>query len=201
MIKKDDSVGKARCGDAIVVDPVTKEPLPPYKEGIVGQKTFVTSALPGYVEGTAKEDYRDNLFIANGKEYLNSGLVGYMDEDGFVYLTGRSKEMIVIGGVNVYPNEIEFTILKHPAVQDVAVIRIPDKDLGEVVGAVVQLKEGASATEEEIIEHCKKEGLYGYKLPRKVDFWKELPRSLEGKMMKRVILPKYWEEKGINRKG
>ena len=124
-----------------------------------------------------------------------------MDEDGFSYLTGRKKDLIIPGGVNIYTDEVEAVILKNPKVADVAVIAIPDKDLGEAVGAVVQLEDGEKATEEEVIEGCKKGGLYGYKIPKKVDFWKELPRNPEGKMVKREIEKKYWEDKGIKRRG
>ena len=73
--------------------------------------------------------------------------------------------------------------------------------MGEVVGAVVQLKEGESVKEEDIIEHCKKEGLYGYKIPRKVEFIKEIPRILDGKIIKKDLEKKYWEDKGIRRRG
>jgi long-chain acyl-CoA synthetase len=124
-----------------------------------------------------------------------------MDEDDFLYLTGRAKEMIISGGVNILPNELEEIIVKHPKVLDVGVIRAPDKDLGEVPAAVVQLKEGESSTEEEIIEYCKKEGLYGYKVPRIIEFVEELPRHIDGKLIKRDLERKYWEEKGIKRRG
>jgi Acyl-CoA synthetases (AMP-forming)/AMP-acid ligases II len=81
------------------------------------------------------------------------------------------------------------------------VIRAPDKDLGEVPAAVVQLKKGEKATEEEIIEYCKKEGLYGYKVPRIVEFVEELPRHIDGKLIKRDLERKYWEDRGIKRRG
>ena len=121
-----------------------------------------------------------------------------MDEDGFLYLTSRIKEMIISGGVNLFPNEIETVIKRHPAVLDVAVVRAPDKDLGEVPAAVIELKEHQQATRKEIIEHCKTEGLYGFKLPKIVDFG-ELPRNLAGKLPKKQLEEKYW--KGVARHG
>jgi len=196
-----ESVGKARCGKVVVVD---KEGniCPPNKDGRVLAASLGSMFTEYGTIGGKKESIENKLTIINGEKYLDDGIIGRLDEDGFLYFTGRAKELIIPGGVNVYPDEIESTILKHPAVQDVAVIPIPDEDLGEVIGAVVQLREGASATEEEIIKYCREEGLSGYKVPRKVDFWKELPRTEEGKMLKaRKIIPRYWEEKGIKRRG
>ena len=198
--KRYESCGKSgRTSDTIIFDKEKGEICPPNTEGSV----FVYSmgSLSLRYKGAPEERTRDALRIIDGKPYFDEELTGQMDEDGFLYLTGRTKDMIIPGGVNIFPDEIEKVITRDPKVADVAVIPIPDKDLGEAVGAVVQLKEGKSATEEEIIEHCKKEGLYGYKVPKKVDFWKELPRTFEGKMIKRNILPEYWEDKGIKRRG
>jgi len=122
---------------------------------------------------------------------MDDGLYGYLDEDGFLYITGRKKEVLNIGGALVYPNEIEAAILKHPKVFDVAVIRYPDKELGEVAMALVQPHEGEKMSGEEVIEQCKKEGLYGYKIPRKVEF-RTLPRDDMSKVLKRFIEEEYW---------
>ena len=100
--------------------------------------------------------------------------------------------MIICGGVNLFPNEIENVIKQYSKVADVAVVRGPDKDLGEVPFAVVQLKEGESATDEEILGFCKEKGLYGFKLPRLVEFG-DLPRNLAGKLPKKDLEARFWE--------
>ena len=195
-----ESVGKPRCCKARIVDPETGEVCPANKDGILYQRTM--GVFQGWVPETTKEIADNAMSVIDGETYINTGLIAHMDEDGYVYLTGRKKEMIITGGVNVYPNEGELCIIGNPKVADVAIIPIPDEDLGEVMCAVVELKEGEKATEEEIIDWCKKSGLYGYRLPKKVDFWKKLPRDPDGKMLKaREIMPKYWEEKGIKRGG
>ena len=198
--KRLESTGKVGRGtDQVNIDPETGEVCPPNVEGEIWRRSIGTIFLR--YGGVPEEETRKMFRVIDGKEYFDEGLIGYMDEDGFSYLTGRKKDLIIPGGVNIYPDEVEAVILKNPKVADVAVIAIPDKDLGEAVGAVVQLEDGEKATEEEVIEGCKKGGLYGYKIPKKVDFWKELPRNPEGKMVKREIEKKYWEDKGIKRRG
>jgi acyl-CoA synthetase (AMP-forming)/AMP-acid ligase II len=117
--------------------------------------------------------------------------MGHLDADGYLYLTDRAAHMIIAGGVNIYPQEAENTILAHPAVADVAVIGVPDPDMGEAVKAVVQLRPDASATEAEIIDWCRAE-LATYKCPRTVDFVEELPRDPNGKLYKRLLRERYW---------
>jgi long-chain acyl-CoA synthetase len=200
--KRIESVGKAGLtSDMVIFDEEKGEICPPNKEGVAYTRGIPSIAI--YYRGLPKEETEKQFRVINRKDgWFREGVRAYLDENDFLYLTGREKEVIIPGGVNIYPDEIEKVILRYPKVADVAVIPIPDKDLGEVVGAIVQLKKEELATEEEIIEHCRKEGLYGYKVPQKIDFWKELPRDIDGgKMIKREILPKYWEEKGIKRRG
>ena len=147
----------------------------------------------------SEERLHESLRIIEGEEWYDDGLLGYLDPDGFLYLTGREKEMIICGGVNVYPLEIEEVILRHPAVFDVAVVRLPHPDLGEVPVACVQLHEGREATEEDILSFCKEQGLYGYKVPARVEFFSELPRHIDGKIIKRELEERYW--KGVERRG
>ena len=109
-----------------------------------------------------------------------------MDEEGFFYIVDRKKDMIVSGGENIYPREIEEVLMGHPLVADVAVVGEPDKLWGESVKAVVVRKKGASLTEQEIIEYCKAH-LASYKKPRKVDFVDALPRNASGKVLKRQL--------------
>jgi len=122
--------------------------------------------------------------LRNG--WLYTGDLGKMDEDGYVYIVERKNDMIISGGVNIYPREIEEVLYKHPAVSEVCVIGVPDEHWGEVPKAVIVLKEGATATEEEIIKFCG-EHLAGYKKPKSVEFWKELPKSPQGKILKKEI--------------
>ena len=128
--------------------------------------------------------------IRNG--WYHTGDMGYMDEDGYVFLVDRKADMIVTGGENVYPKETEDVLYEHPAVGMAAVVSAPDEKWGERVQAVVVLKEGESATEEELIAHCK-ERLAGYKCPKVVTFWDALPTTPVGKVLRKDIKKKFWE--------
>lgn len=120
--------------------------------------------------------------------------VGYLDEDGYLFITDRKADMIISGGENVYPAEVENVIYQHPAVFECSVVSAPNEKWGEIVQAVVVLKPGAKATEEEIIEHCKKT-LAGYKCPKAVAFWDAIPKTIVGKIIKKDIKAKFWEGK------
>jgi fatty-acyl-CoA synthase len=122
------------------------------------------------------------------------GDIGYLDGDGFLYLTDRESFMIISGGVNIYPQEIEDCLVLHPAVADVAVIGVPNADMGEEVKAVVQLAAGREPSAElaAAILRYAGEHLAGYKVPRSVDFEPELPRLETGKLYKRLLRDRYW---------
>ena len=123
------------------------------------------------------------------------GDMGYIDEDGFLYLTGRSAEVIISGGVNIYPVEIDQEVLEHPAVFDVAVVGVPNEEWGEEIKAVVQLEEGyepSDALAAEIVAFAAGR-LPGYKRPRSVDFTDDLPRMPSGKIVRRTVRDRYWE--------
>jgi len=124
--------------------------------------------------------------------WLHTRDMGYMDEDGYIYLVDRKDDMIVSGGFNIYPKEVEDVLYSHPAVLEAAVFGVPDEKWGEAVKAAVSLRQGMSATEEEIIEHCKKH-LASYKKPKSVDFMKDLPKSLYGKILRRNLKEPYWQ--------
>jgi acyl-CoA synthetase (AMP-forming)/AMP-acid ligase II len=130
--------------------------------------------------------------------WLHTGDMGAVDEDGFIYLVDRKADMIVTGGENVYPKEVEDVLYEHPAVQECAVVSAPDEKWGERVQAVVSLKEGASATEEELIAHCKK-SLAGYKCPKAVHIWDALPKTPIGKIIRKDVKKTFWgdQEKKI----
>ena len=122
-----------------------------------------------------------------------TGDLGYLDEEGYLFLVDRAKDMVISGGENVYSIEVEDAIATHPAVLESAVIGVPDDKWGERVHAVVVLREGMSADEDEIREHCR--GLIaGFKCPRSVDFVAALPRSGAGKVLKRELRSRYWSD-------
>jgi long-chain acyl-CoA synthetase len=190
------SVGKARCGDLGIYNKEEARWCAPNEQGYIFNRTMMTESLK---YSGSPEKTKSVFEFVDGVRWFDDGLIGYLDEDGYVYLTGRVKEMIICGGVNIYPNEIERIINNHPEVADVAVVRAPDEDLGECVAAVVQPKKGSIITKEDILEHCKKSGLRGFKIPKIVEFAAELPRHIDGKLVKRELEDKFW--KGIERRG
>lgn len=156
-------------------------------------KILLRSALTFGLRYVGEQKMTDDCYREiDGKLWYDDGLIGYLDADDFLYLTSREKEMIITGGVNLFPNEIEDIIKLHPAVLDVAVVRAPDDSLGEVPAAVIELREGAHATAEDILAHCQAQGLYGFKIPRHVLF-DALPRNLAGKLPKKQIEARFWE--------
>lgn len=122
------------------------------------------------------------------------GDIAYRDDEGFFYICDRSSDMIISGGMNIYPAEIEAVLHSHPAVMDAGVIGIPSEEWGEQVHAVVQLKTGQAATAEEL-ETLAREHLAGYKIPRSFEFRDELPRTESGKLLKRVLRDEHWKDK------
>jgi long-chain acyl-CoA synthetase len=123
--------------------------------------------------------------------WLHTGDIGRYDEKGYVFLVDRKKDMIITGGENVFPREIEEILYRNPKVHEVAVIGIPDPYWVEKVHAVVSLKKGVKATAEELIDFCKK-NMAGYKAPKSVEFIDTLPKNAAGKIMKRELREKYW---------
>jgi acyl-CoA synthetase (AMP-forming)/AMP-acid ligase II len=122
--------------------------------------------------------------------WLHTGDMGYYDENGFIYIVDRKKDMIVTGGENVYSREVENVLYRHPAIADVAVIGVPDPEWVERVHAVVVLKEAATATENEIIAFCKAH-VASYKAPKSVKFMASLPKNPQGKILKRKLKKKF----------
>ena len=123
----------------------------------------------------------------------HTGDVGYRDAAGLFYIVDRTKDMIISGGFNIYPSEIEQVLWRHPAVLDCAVIGVPDEKWGEAVKAVVELKEGCRITEDELKAHCR-DALAGMKTPKTIEVWQTLPRSPLGKVMKKEIRERYWRD-------
>ncbi len=139
----------------------------------------------------AKPEATEAVMTPDG--WFKTGDAGYMNEQGYVFLTDRVKDMIVSGGENVYPVEVENALASHAAIADIAVIGVPDERWGEAVKAIVVLKEGATLEPEELLAYAK-ERLAGYKCPKSVDFATELPRNPSGKLLKRVLREPYWKD-------
>jgi acyl-CoA synthetase (AMP-forming)/AMP-acid ligase II len=138
-----------------------------------------------------KEAFRDG--------WLHTGDLGYYNERGFIYIADRKQDMIITGGENVYPKEVENVLYKHPAVHEVAVIGVPDPYWVERVHAVVVLKENARVAEEDIISFCR-EQIAHYKAPKSAEFVESLPKNPQGKILKKDIRVKYWETTDPTRK-
>jgi acyl-CoA synthetase (AMP-forming)/AMP-acid ligase II len=126
--------------------------------------------------------------------WMHTGDAGCFDAEGYLYIRDRVKDMIVSGGENIYPREIEEVLLQHPAVADAAAIGVPDDRWGESVKAIVVLREGQQASAEDILQHSRGR-LGGFKQPRSVDFVAELPRNPSGKVLKRALREPYWQGK------
>jgi acyl-CoA synthetase (AMP-forming)/AMP-acid ligase II len=124
--------------------------------------------------------------------WLHTGDIGHIDADGYLHITDRKKDMIITGGFNVYPSEVEQVIWSHPAVQDCAVIGVPDAQWGEAVKAVIELNAGQQVSADELISLCK-EKLGSVKAPKTIDFIDALPRSPVGKVLKKDLRAKYWQ--------
>ena len=121
-----------------------------------------------------------------GKRYFLTGDIGHVDENGFILITDRKKDMILVGGFNVYPRDVEDILFTHPKVGLAAVIGLPDEKSGEQVKAFIQLKPGETATEKEMMDFCK-ENMAGYKRPRRIEFREAIPISAVGKVLRRVL--------------
>jgi acyl-CoA synthetase (AMP-forming)/AMP-acid ligase II len=145
-----------------------------------------TLVMAGYYKN---KDATDEVTASNG--WHRTGDIGVKDEDGFIYIVDRKKDMIISGGFNVYPSEIEQVVWGHDAVQDCAVVGVPDEKWGEAVKAVIELKPGQTVSAEEIIALCKEE-IGSVKAPKTVEFWDELPRSPVGKVRKKDIRDTFW---------
>jgi acyl-CoA synthetase (AMP-forming)/AMP-acid ligase II len=127
--------------------------------------------------------------------WLHTGDIGYLDERGYLYVVDRKKDMVISGGMNIYPREVEEVLQRHPAVFECSVFGVPDPTWGEAVRAVVVLREGHTATEADLIEHCRA-NLASFKKPRVVEFTAKLPKSAYGKILKRELRDEHWREQG-----
>jgi acyl-CoA synthetase (AMP-forming)/AMP-acid ligase II len=178
------SCGRALEGVEIRIVGPGGESLPPRQVGeIVCRTALVMKGYWNLPEETAK---------AFDGDWFRTGDAGYLDEAGFLYIYDRVKDMIISGGENVYPAEVESVLYGHPAIADVAVIGVPDERWGEAVKAIIVLQPDRRASEAEIIGYAR-ERIAGYKLPKSVDFVDTLPRTPSGKILKRELRERYWQ--------
>jgi long-chain acyl-CoA synthetase len=185
---KPGSVGLPTPGTLVIGDEEMR-PMGPGEPGLVyvlapGGRRFEYYNDQEKTEAT----FRGDLFTL--------GDVGYLDEDGFLFLTDRSANLIISGGVNIYPAEVDEVLFQHPAVADVATIGVPNEEWGEEVKAVLQLvpgRTGSAELEAELLSFCR-DRLAHYKCPKSVDFVRELPRQDNGKIYKRVLREQYRRE-------
>ncbi|HTQ77566.1 MAG TPA: AMP-binding protein [Burkholderiales bacterium] len=180
------SVGRVLLGDLHILDAEMR----PCPKGVPGEIWFKTATPFEYFN----DPERTRAARSADGTMSTVGDVGYVDDDGFLYLTDRSTFMIISGGVNIYPQECENLLITHPKVADAAVFGVPNEDLGEEVKAVVQPMPGAgagAALEKELIEFCGAH-LARQKVPRSVDFTEALPRLPTGKLYKKALREKYW---------
>jgi long-chain acyl-CoA synthetase len=124
--------------------------------------------------------------MIDGRLYFLTGDIGHIDPDGYLFITDRKKDMVLVGGFNVYPRDVEDILFQHPKVAVAAVVGVPDAKSGEAVKAYIQLKPGATATVEEIMAFCK-ENMAGYKRPKSIEFRDSLPMSNVGKVLRRLL--------------
>ncbi len=165
--------------ECCIVDLITGAEL---QTGEIGE---IAIKGPQIMKGYWNNEKETDMVLKNG--WLFTGDIGRMDEDGYFYIVDRKKEMIISGGYNIYPREIEEILNKHPKVKESAVIGIPYKSIGDIPKAFIVLKDGESADEDEIISYCKS-NLIKYKVPKIIEFRKELPKSLIGKILKKVLV-------------
>ncbi len=164
--------------DAMIVDPETKSPLP---AGEVGE---LAVSGPQVMQGYWKLQEETEKMLKNG--WLYTGDMGKMDDDGYCYIVDRKKDMIIAGGFNIFPREIEEVLFEHPQILEAAVIGVPDEYRGETVKAYIVCKPGQSLTAEEVVHFCR-EKLASFKVPRLIEFRETLPKSNIGKVLKRVL--------------
>ena len=145
---------------------------------------------PAVMKGYWERPEETERTLRNG--WLHTGDLGRMDERGYVYVVDRSKDMIISGGMNIYPREVEEVLQQHPAVFECTVIGVPDPKWGEAVKGVVVLRPGHAVTEQELIDFCRQH-MASYKKPQSIDFVDELPKSAYGKILKRELREHYWQ--------
>jgi acyl-CoA synthetase (AMP-forming)/AMP-acid ligase II len=184
VLRRPGSCGRAVSGVELAILDDDGRPVAPGTPGelFVGRHGGVFDEYYGNPAATAQ---------TSRGEWMSVGDVAWMDPEGFVYICDRKRDMIISGGVNIYPAEIEDALHRHPAVEDVAVFGVPDADWGERVHAAVQLRPGRAATGRELMDFCRAH-LADYKTPREVSFHDDFPRDTAGKLVKRLLREPHW---------
>ncbi|WP_431484104.1 long-chain-fatty-acid--CoA ligase [Pseudomonas solani] len=178
------SCGQVTAGVELrVIDP-DGQPLP---AGGIGEITCRSSQV---MNGYWQREEETRAAIQDG--WFHTGDMGYLDGRGYLHIYDRKRDMIITGGENVYPAEVENILYSHPAIADVAVIGVPDPQWGEAIKAIAVLKPGARLTAEELIAHARGR-VAGFKLPKSVDFVADLPRNATGKVLRRLVREPYWQ--------
>ncbi|MBM3735529.1 MAG: AMP-binding protein [Acidobacteria bacterium] len=177
------SAGRAALGTEMRVVDLDDQPVPP---GTFGE---ICTRGPQVMVGYWNQPGASAEALRGG--WMHTGDAGRMDAEGYVFIEDRIKDMIVSGGENIYPREVEEVLFGHPAVADAAAIGIPHEKWGETIKAFVVLKPGATATAEEMLAHCRTR-LGGYRCPSSVDFLPTLPRNPSGKVLKKDLREPYW---------
>lgn len=183
QLARPESVGKAIFGTRVRLVDDAGQDVPPGEVGELYMKGPITFDCYYKDPQGTRDVLRDG--------WLTIGDLARRDDEGYYYIVDRKRDMIVSGGANIYPAEIEKILCAHPKVQDVAVIGVPDERWGESVKAVIMLRDGKTATVEEIREYCRGQ-LASYKIPSSVDFVNEVPRTPSGKILKRELRDAYW---------
>ena len=184
VLRKPGSCGRAAPGVELAILDDDGRPASPGTPGELFVRRY---------DGVFDEYYRNPAATAQTArgEWMSVGDVAWMDPEGFVYICDRKRDMIISGGVNIYPAEIEDALHRHPAVEDAAVFGVPDAEWGERVHAAIQLRAGHRVTDRELIEFCRGH-VADYKTPREVSFHDEFPRDSAGKLVKRLLREPYW---------
>ncbi len=177
------SAGRPLVGTRVRVVDAADEPVP---NGTIGE---IVVRGPQLMQGYWNRPEDSAEALRGG--WMHTGDAGVLDDEGYLYVQDRVKDMIVSGGENVYPREIEDVLFEHPAVADAAVIGVPDERWGEAVKAILVLKEGMEVAADEIVDFCRPR-LGGYKRPRSVDFVDALPRNPSGKVLKKDLREPHW---------
>jgi len=182
-LKRLSSIGRPMSDVEMRIVDEENNPLP------VGEVGEIVARGPRVMSGYWKEEDKTARTI-DSEGWVHTGDMGYVDEAGYYFLAGRNTDMIIRGGENISPEEVEAVLHQHDAIEEAAVIGVPDDEWGEVPVCVIVVKEGMTATEEEIMEHCR-QALASYKRPRSVFFSEELPRNQLGKVLKRELREKH----------
>ena len=184
LLRKPGSAGRPLTGARVSIRDECGRELPQGEVGLIyaRQPAFPDFTYNNNPEARRKIE-RDGLWTM--------GDMGYLDAEGYLYVCDRASDMVISGGVNIYPAEIEDALHRHPAVEDAAVFGVPDPEWGERVHAAVQLRAGMSATDRELMDFCRAR-LADYKAPREVSFHTDFPRDTAGKLVKRLLREPYW---------